>query len=193
MSTRPPSDGTIPAGEVHQNVEMIGALVTQAERMITRHQRAMERMAALLGRPHTAYAIVGIAAAWIAFNVAAPGLGLPQIDEPPFFWLQGAISTTALLTTLMVLTSQNRQMSLSVQRAHLDLQVNLLTEQKVAKLIALIEELRNDLPDVHNRRDTVAERMQEPVDPAALVSELKETLAQATESAVREQDPEESS
>ncbi len=32
------------------------------------------------------------------------------------------------------------------QRAHLDLKVTLLTEQKAAKLIDLLEELRRDLP-----------------------------------------------
>ena len=51
-----------------------------------------------------------------------------------------------MLTATVVLISQRRQTKLSEQRVHLDLQINLLTEQKVTKLIHLIEELRRDFP-----------------------------------------------
>lgn len=40
--------------------------------------------------------------------------------------------------------------------AHLDLKVTLLTGQKAAKLIDLLEELRRDLPNVRNRHDPEA-------------------------------------
>ncbi len=43
-------------------------------------------------------------------------------------------------------------------------------------LIALVEELRVDLPNVHDRRDDEAAAMTEPADPAAVVAALKETL-----------------
>lgn len=164
------------AGHVHRNVEDIGALVARAERNITRHQRAVERFTRVIGRPRTLYAVVSVVIAWALFNLTAPLLGLARLDEPPFFWLQGAISLGALLTTIMVLTTQNRHLHLAEQRAHLDLQVNLLAEQKVAKLIGLIEELRRDLPDVVNRRDSVAEQMQEPVNTAAMASAIEQTM-----------------
>ena len=164
------------AGHVHRNVEDVGALVARAERSITRHQRAVERFTRVIGRPRTLYAVVSVVIAWALFNLTAPLLGLARLDEPPFFWLQGAISLGALLTTLMVLTTQNRHLHLAEQRAHLDLQVNLLAEQKVAKLIGLIEELRRDLPDVVDRRDPVAEQMQEPVYTAAMASAIEQTM-----------------
>jgi uncharacterized membrane protein len=178
------------AGHVDQNVETIGALVSRAEQKITRHQRAVEALTSVIGRPRTVYVIIGLVIAWVLFNVGAPRLGLHRVDEPPFFWMQGALGLAALLTTVMVLTTQNRQMKLASERAHLDLQVNLLTEQKVAKLIALVEELRRDLPNVKDRRDFAAEHMQDPVDPAAVVSALEQTLGQATDSAIRAEDNE---
>lgn len=184
MGKRTPLDEPNLTSHVHQNVENIGVLVSKAERKITRHQRAVERFTRSIGRPRTLYVVVTMVIVWTAGNLAAPSLGLPRVDEPPFFWLQGVIALAALLTTLMVLTAQNRHLQLAEQRAHLDLQVNLLAEQKVAKLIALIEELRRDLPGVTDRRDSVAERMQEPVNPAAVVSALEETLSQATEAAI---------
>jgi len=47
--------------------------------------------------------------------------------------------------TVGVLIKQNRQEKLAEQRAQLSLQLNLA---KIAKLIALVEELRCDLPNI---------------------------------------------
>jgi uncharacterized membrane protein len=78
----------------------------------------------------------------------------------------------ALVTTTVVLIAQNRQTRFEQQRAHLDLQVNLLTEQKVTKVIHLLEELRRDLPMVKDRHDPQAAGMQERADTAQLASAL---------------------
>lgn len=184
MDTSPRPERSVP-GHVDRNIETIGQLVSKAEQRITRQQRAVERLTSRLGRPHTVYSILALVIVWTLFNMVEEHFGVHEPDPPPFYWLQGVMSLTALLTTILVLTSQNRQMAIAEQRAHLDLQINLLTEQKVTKLIALVEELRRDLPDVRDRRDTIAERMQEPVDPAAVVVALDDTLSQAVEAAAR--------
>src|SRR5262249_15009922 len=95
---------------------------------------------------------------------------------PPFFWLQGTVALSALLMTTIVVTTQSRQTRHAEQRAQLELQVSLLAEAKVAKLIALVEELRRDLPSVPNRVDPVADAMTENVDPHKVMSALEETL-----------------
>jgi uncharacterized membrane protein len=59
------------------------------------------------------------------------------------------------------------------------LQINLLTEQKIAKLIALVEELRTDLPNVQNRQDSEAEVMQQVTDPQVVMDILQETQKQS--------------
>ncbi len=53
----------------------------------------------------------------------------------------------------------------------------MLSEQKIAKLISLIEELRQDIPHVKNRSDPEAEMMKSPTDAHAIVDLLEETLA----------------
>jgi uncharacterized membrane protein len=98
---------------------------------------------------------------------------LKAFDSPPFEILQGLVSLIALITTTTVLITQNRQMRLSEQRAHLDLQINLLTEQKVTKLIHLLEELREDLPNVSKREDPHASVLKEPTDAAGVASALE--------------------
>ena len=85
--------------------------------------------------------------------------------------------------TTMVLTMQNGQGRHAEQRSHLGLQVNLLAEQKIAKLIALLEELRRDLPIVRDRKDSIAEAMAEQFNPHAVISALEATFQHANAAA----------
>jgi len=76
------------------------------------------------------------------------------------------------------LIKQNRQEKLAEQRAQLGLQLNLLSEQKIAKLIALIEELRRDIPNVQDRFDAEAEVMKQAADPTVVIDTLEKTLTE---------------
>ncbi|MEH1779614.1 MAG: DUF1003 domain-containing protein [Nostoc sp.] len=98
-------------------------------------------------------------------------------SQVPFPWLQFSLTAGSLLVTTGVLIKQERQEKLAEQRAQLSLQLNLLSEQKIAKLIALVEELRQDIPNVKNRFDPEAEIMKSPTDAHAIVDLLEETLA----------------
>jgi uncharacterized membrane protein len=80
------------------------------------------------------------------------------------------------LTTTVVLIKQNRVARLGEQRAHLDLKVMLLIEQKSAKLIDLLEELRRDLPNVKNRHDSGAAVMQQAMSPEGVLAALDEEV-----------------
>ena len=157
-----------------QEVESVASIRARAEQRLDKHQRMMEVLTAALGKPRTAYATLFLAVGWVAFNLAAPKLfGWRSIDPPPFFWMQGMVALSALLMTTLVLITANRQTRNAEERSHLDLQVNLLAERKVAKLIALVEELRRDLPMVHDRIDDEAKAMQEAVDPHAMLAALE--------------------
>lgn len=174
-----PSAASEPGDLVSQNIQAIADLQARAERGVSRYQRSIEFVTSFLGRPRFFYLILVIVFFWIGENLLAPRLHWHQWDPPPFPWLQGAITLGALLMTTVVLITQNRQGQMAERRAHLDLQVNLLSEQKVAKLIALVEELRRDLPNVQNRHDPEAEAMTEAADPHAVLSALEETLERA--------------
>ena len=102
-------------------------------------------------------------------------LSLPAPDPPPFGRLQLLLAVAALATTTIVLITQQRQAGLESQRAHLDLQVNLLTEQKVTALIRLIDELRRDMPMVRDRDDPEANALQVRTDAARVLHALAES------------------
>lgn len=164
---------------VSQTVGTIASLHVQAEQRIGRHQRLIETLTRQLGRPRFYYFVLAFVLVWIGANLAARFFGRVPWDAPPFFWLQGLVGLSALLMTIIVLITQNRQGQTGERRAQLNLQINLLSEQKVTKLISLVEELRRDLPSVHNRKDPEAEAMTEAADPAAVLSALEESLEEA--------------
>jgi uncharacterized membrane protein len=161
---------------VKNAAETVAAMHARAQRDVGPHVRRISRMTAALGRPPFLVGVVVLVLSWIVLNLAAPLFGIAPADRPPSPWLQGALSLSALLMTTIVLITQNRQGRHIEQRARLDLQINLLAEQKITKLIELLEELRRDLPNVRNRVDSVADEMKEPVDPDAILSAIEKTL-----------------
>ncbi len=163
-----------------QDIETIVALRIHAERKVSRHQRVIEKITSVLGRPFSVYFILMFTLVWVFISASHTYIGLPFYDTPPFPWLQDIVSLAALLLTVIILTTQNRQARLSEQRRHLDLQINLLTERKVSKLIEMMDALRQDLPSVRNTFDPEAQVMKEPVDPHTALTALNETLKEAT-------------
>ena len=158
-----------PAALLDANVQTISELRAHTrERTHTRLHRPIERVFALLARPTTLYTLIVLIVLWTLFNLA------PQRpDPPPYSYLQGLLTALSLLTTIAILNIQAREGELARERAELELQINLLAEQKVAKLIALVEELRRDLPNVPNRQDAQAEAMQQGADPALVLDALE--------------------
>jgi uncharacterized membrane protein len=151
--------------QVEDNIASIALLRAGIAKERNRHQRVVEAIAHGLGRPLTIYVLVALPLLWIAYNGCAARLGWPRFDSAPFFWLQGLVALYAAFTTTLVVVAQSRQREEAEQRGHLELQLNLLAEQKATKIIALLEELRRDMPNVRDRKDPVAEAMQQEVDP----------------------------
>ena len=159
--------------QVAENIETILAFYKREEEKVSASRRMLEGVGGALGRPAFIAFTLAFAGSWIGAQLA----GWLDFDPPPFFWLQGMVSFSALLMATVILIKQNRQSKVEALHAHLDLQVNMLTEQKVSKLIELIEELRRDLPMVKDRHDAAAEALQEPADAREMLDTLKEKHA----------------
>jgi uncharacterized membrane protein len=165
-----------PGLEYDQNIKAVGEFYTREDQKISPSQRALEHISSWIGKPGSLGLVGLFVALWILANTLLRWLGWTPFDRPPFPWLQGLVGLGALLTAMVVLTKQNRMARLAEQRAHLDLKVTLLTEQKAAKLIDLLEELRRDLPNVKNRHDPGATSLQMPMNPDLVLAALDESL-----------------
>ena len=160
--------------QISRNIEAILKFYSREEQKISRSQRILERVGNLTGQPVFLGFILFFVAFWMLANTVLHQSGLTEFDPAPFIWLQGIVGLGALLTATVVLIKQNRLAKLAEQRAHLDLKVTLLTEQKAAKLIDLLEELRRDLPNVRDRHDPDAHALQQSMNPAGVLAALDE-------------------
>ena len=160
--------------QISQNIEAVLEFYKREEQKVSRSQRVLERISLFVGQPVFLGFILLFVALWMLANAVLRQFGVAEFDPAPFFWLQGIVGLGALLTATVVLTKQNRLSKLAEQRAHLDLKVTLLTEQKAAKLIDLLEELRRDLPNVRNRHDPEAAVLQQSMNPDLVLAALDE-------------------
>jgi uncharacterized membrane protein len=167
---RPPS-ANLPSSQ-KENIELLSRFEDREEAQVSGLQLAIERVSRFFGSPaFFAFALVFIGT-WIAVNLWGMNHGWRHVDTPPFFWLQGLVSCNALLLMVAVLIRQNRMAQVAEHRAHLDLQINLLTEQKVTKLLQMIEP-RGDTT-AHDRPDDDVSEMTKPADTHALMHAIKE-------------------
>ena len=114
-------------------------------------QEGVERTTRAVGTPAFIALLTILVLSWAALNVGLLAVGRTPLDEPPFFWLQGAVALAALYMTILILTTQRRDDELASLREQLTLELAMLSDQKLAKIIALLEELRRDDPSIADR------------------------------------------
>lgn len=161
------------SGQIDETIDAVAELERKALEAASLEQRAIERFTLAVGRPRTVYLVLTAVAVWVLLNAGLGLAGRPQLDPPPYYWLDGVLGLAALLMTIVILTTENRMSEVAEMRSRLNLQVSLLAERKTAKIIQLLEELRYDLPSVHNRLDPEAQALTQPADPHVVAEELE--------------------
>jgi uncharacterized membrane protein len=166
------------SSDAHETIDSVADLERGAEQQRSTHQRWIERTTAAVGRPGSVYFTLAFVALWVAGNTAL-AVGGHAFDPPPFSYLDCIISLAALLMTIFILTTENRINLHDARRDRLDLQINLLNERKISKVIEMLEALRLDDPDMPNRHDPEAREMGRAADPAAIVRAIDERTPDA--------------
>ncbi len=159
---------------IEDTVQALVQLHAEHHKRATRFQRWVDRLTARAGRPRSLVLVTVVVVTWAALNVGLILAGGKPLDEPPFFWMQGIVALAALYMTVLVLTTQRREDELATRREQLTLQLAILSEQKAAKIISLLEELRQDHPGIRDRRDPVAAAMSTAADPQSVLDAIRD-------------------
>ncbi len=161
-----------------ENLELLSSFEDRAHAKISGIQLIIERISDFFGSPAYFIFVVAFILIWILVNTWGARAGWRHVDAPPFPWLQGIVSSNALLLTVAVLIRQNRMAQLAEHRSHLDLQINLLTEQKVTKILQMVDELQRELTRLRPSPDAQAqeqmEEMTKPADAHAILHAIKQ-------------------
>jgi uncharacterized membrane protein len=168
-----PSSASLPSS-TKENIELLSRFKDGEEAQVSGLQLAIERVSRFFGSPAFFAFALAFIATWIAVNMWGMNHGWRHVDTPPFFLLQGLVSCNALLLTVAVLIRQNRMAQVAEHRAHLDLHINLLTEQKVTKLLQILDEQRGELRAPRAPSDNEVSELTKPADTHALMHAIKE-------------------
>ena len=126
-------------GPVEETIEQI-VRIEQRDRMtVTLSDRIADRITAFSGSMLFFYVNALWFAIWIPLNLG--WLGVEPFDPFPF----GLLTKIVSRETIFVLISQNRQAMLADRRAKVDLQVDMLAEQEVTKLMNLVPQIHHHL------------------------------------------------
>jgi uncharacterized membrane protein len=134
-------------------------------------QRIADTIAQFAGSLAFVYIHVVIVGAWIIVNVG--WTPLPKFD-PTFVILATVASVEAIFLSTFILMSQNRMSREADERADLDLQISLLAEHEVTRLIQLTTAIAARL-DLHEAGDPQLDELKRDVPLEKVVKKIQET------------------
>jgi uncharacterized membrane protein len=159
------------AGVVERNIRALMERRRAEEARKSRQDRIADAITRFTGSMRFVYLHVAIFGAWIVINLG--WTPLPQFDES-FVVLAMAASVEAIFLSTFVLISQNRMAALADKRADLDLQVSLLAEHEVTRLITLVSEIADKLGVERSRNEELSELARD-VHPEKVLDKMEET------------------
>ena len=119
-----------------RNIEVVQKL----EEAANQERSASDRVARMIARFCGSMTFVWVHAigfaGWIAINLVP---GVKHIDPFPFTFLTFIVSLEAIFLSTFILISQNQDTRISERRNHLDLQINLLSEQENTKMLMMLQ------------------------------------------------------
>ncbi|WP_242340410.1 DUF1003 domain-containing protein [Anaeromyxobacter sp. SG66] len=155
---------------LERNIASILARRRVDERRAALQDRLAERIGRFAGSMTFVYLHLVIVALWIAANV---GLlpGAPRFDAD-FVKLATAASVEAIFLSTFVLVMQNRMAAVADRRADLDLQISLLGEHEVTRLIRLVAAIAERM-GIEESRSAELEELGRDVRPEAVLDRIE--------------------
>lgn len=128
----PPSTPAV----ARENIETIVRLEEQAQNRRSAADRIADAIANFVGS--VSFVVVHIVwfGIWVIINAGLFAI-VAKFDPYPFALLCMLVSLEGVLLSTFVLIKQNHMSQRADQRAHLDLQINLLTEKEVTKMLQM--------------------------------------------------------
>ncbi|MBY0504140.1 MAG: DUF1003 domain-containing protein [Bryobacteraceae bacterium] len=150
---------------LERNIRTITELRLKQARERGLQDRIADTVTAFSGSMPFVYLHIAWFLAWVAINSGR--LGLPAFDPFPYGLLTMIVSLEAIFLSALVMITQNRQSDEAERRADLDLQIGLLAEHELTRVIKMLDAMQKKLgiePDEDNElEDLEMETMPEDV------------------------------
>jgi uncharacterized membrane protein len=159
------------ADVIERNICTLVDLRHQYEQSRSPQDRIADVITAFSGSMHFVYLHLAWFAVWLLVNLGL--LGVKPFDPYPFGLLTMIVSLEAIFLSTFVLVSQNRMQAVGEHRAALDLQINLLSEHEITRLLTLVDAIADHLGlDAGN--DPEVDELKRDVAPEEVLREIEE-------------------
>jgi uncharacterized membrane protein len=170
-SPKPPGLGTV----LERNIQALKERRTREEAEAGFQERLAQAITRFTGSMGFVYLHLAVFGVWILINLGlVPGVGL---FDPSFVILAMVASVEAIFLSTFVLISQNRMAASDAKRAELDLQISLLAEHEITKLVALVSAIANHMR-IKTDVDPEVEELKQDVAPDVVLDEIEENQAE---------------
>ena len=176
MNVYPPKSAPAPSGTpsldaiLERNIQAVLEKRRQEVAAITKHQGVAMAIGGFIGSFGFIYAHLVLFGGWILANtVGLPGV--PMFD-PDLVLVAMFAAIEAIFLTTLVLINQNRMSAMAERRAELDLQISLLTEHEVTRMLHLVSAMAERLK-VHSAVDEEIEELKHDVEAAEVLDKIE--------------------
>jgi uncharacterized membrane protein len=180
--------GTAPVGEhpsglapvVERNIRALLSRRKREEAERRLQDRLADGITRFTGSMPFVYLHLAVFGAWILVNLEWLPI-LPAFD-PTFVILAMFASVEAIFLSTFVLISQNRMAALADKRADLDVQISLLTEHEITRMITLVQAMAQRI-GIEQANDPELPELAKDVHPEKVLDEMEEHARRMTQGA----------
>jgi uncharacterized membrane protein len=175
--TLPPPPDSLNSS-LRRNIEALQKRRHDAEAAASLEERLASGITRFTGSMRFVYLHAALYGFWILANLrAVPGVA-PW--DPTFVVLAMVASVEAIFLSTFILITQNRMSATAERRAELDVQISLLAEQEITKLVQLVSEIAARM-GVADTAQPEIEEMKQGVAPEAVLDAIEESEREADE------------
>ena len=154
---------------IEQNINNIITSRRTAAEQRTTEERLADAITDFSGRMYFVYFHIVWFAVWILINLGV--LGIQPFDPYPFGLLTMIVSLEAIFLATFVLISQNRLSAEADRRADLDLQIGLLTEYELTRVLNMLDAIQDKM-GIDNDNDQELIDLEKNVHPEDVLKEM---------------------
>jgi uncharacterized membrane protein len=166
-SPKPPGLGSV----LERNIRTLEERRTRQAAEAGVQERLADAITRFAGSMRFVYLHLAIFGGWILANLRVIP-GMPEFD-PSFVVLAMVASVEAIFLSTFVLITQNQMAAQADKRAELDLQISLLAEHEVTKLVAMVCAIADHL-GIETEVDDEVPELKQDVAPEIVLDEIEE-------------------
>lgn len=164
------------------SIQLVKSLKGKADRRRTTPEKLSDWLTAHFGSVWFLFANVVWFTIWIVVNLGfVPGV--VPFDPFPFGLLTMIVSLEAIILSIFVLMSQNRAAKVDDLREELDLEIDIITEQEITKVLELLSKIAHK-QGINVKDDQVLQEMLQPTDKDKIELAMEQEFADANKSPI---------